>query len=247
GPTPPPSPAETAADPFQAALLHLIAQAAREGKRVTVNRTRVLSGEIPLQPFVTSQPASTSVTAVEIKEGEDASDPSLESLLRAQEAVLAALAIVCRGQENLGGKISRVSSQNEGLSRDMQDLGAGVGEVREGVSGNSSLTGTVADLEAGNAGLLAALASQVKALNQTVEGLVSSMGAVGAEVSSLLAGVEERVGEADGQKGGKGGAERSAAGGEESADVAADSAPSSPEGASSQEAPSGNSNSGGEE
>lgn len=227
------------ADPFQEALLRLIAQAAREGKRVTLNRTRLLSGEIPLRPFGVSQPAATSITALEIKEGESAPGPAMESLLRSQEAVLAALDAVCRGQEGLGGKITRLTRQNDGMNREMQDLAAGVGEVREGVSGNAGLTADVAALETDNASLLAALAAQVKALNQTVGELVSGMGALGPEVLALLAAAEEKGAASNGKSEGaeKGGS----AAGEGAASAAA------AEGAPAREATGEESTSGGEE
>lgn len=247
GPEPalPSAASEPAVDPFQEALLRLIAQAAREGKKVTVNRTRSLSGEVPIRPFGVSQPASTSVTAVEIKESETGPGPSLESLLRSQEAVLKALAVVCRGQEGLGGGITRLAGQNDGLSREMRDLSAGVGEVREGVAGTWGQTEDIAAIETNNASLLAALASQVKALGQTVAELVSGMGAVGEEVSALLAAAEEQGGGAGGEKGEAKGGERT--GGEEalSAPTVADCAPA--DAAVSEAAPAEYPTAGGEE
>jgi len=241
----PPAASEPAVDPFQEALLRLIAQATREGKKVTVNRTRSLSGEVPLRPFGLSQPASTSLIAVEIRGSETAPGPSLESLLRAQEAVLAALAVVCRGQEGLGGGISRLAGQNEGLSREMRDLSAGVGEVREGVAGNWGQTEDIAAIETDNASLLAALASQVKALGQTVSELVSGMGAVGEEVSALLAAAGEEGGETEGGKGEEEGEAWSGGGEASSTSSAADCAPA--DAAVSEAAPAEDPTAGGEE
>jgi len=189
-------------DQFERAMLEVIAAAAKAGKKITVNRMNMGTGEegITIGPAPRRTPV-TSVIAVEIRDPAAAEEPSQRILLKNQEEIIRALNTICEGQMESGEKLTGVTSLGVELDQTMRVLSDGVERVNEGVASTYSEIGDVSETSADSAMTLENIKSELSKLNQTVQSLLSSMDEVGAEMSALAYTTEESAGTEDQEDG----------------------------------------------
>ena len=189
-------------DQFGRAMLDVIAAAAREGKKITVKRMDYApeEGGLMIGPSPVRTPA-TSVIVVDIRNPDAVEEPSQRLLLSNQEEIMQALNVICEGQLQSGVKLSGIAGLGAELGQTMRGMSDDVDRVNEGVSATYSEVGDVSEVSRDTAVTLEGIKKELKKLNQTVQSLLSSMGEIDDEISSLASSTAEGAEDGDRDEG----------------------------------------------